>query len=84
MPRSRGKKSRSRKKIPLKGKSPVQEKKKGPKLSITKGDCKEEKFQEWRKRGVGLATSVETKGVELRTRTRQLGAEEKTEGTSAP
>ena len=34
-----------------------------------------DKFQECSKRaGVGLATSVGTPGVELRTRTKQLGA----------
>ena len=35
----------------------------------------EEKFQECTKRGrVGLATSVETEGVDLKTTTKQLGA----------
>ena len=65
----------------------VQEK--GLKLSITEGekDVKskviascghlEETFQECSKReGVGLATSVESLGVDLKTRTKQLGAKE--------
>ena len=43
----------------------------------------EEKLQECSKRGVCLATSVETFGVDLRTRTKQLGAKDTHEGKHA-
>ena len=65
-------------------------KEKGLKLSITEVGQEgksnviasfsylEDNFQEYsRREGVGLATSVETSGVDFRTRTKQLGAEQK-------
>ena len=67
---------------------------KGLTLSITEGgkegkskvitSCRhlEEKFQECSKKGgVAMATSVETPGVDLTTRTKQLGAKEKSRST---
>ena len=65
----------------------------GLKLSITErwkeGTCTaitsckylEERFQECSKKGVALETSVETLGVDVRTRTKQLGAKEKARRT---
>ena len=58
---------------------------KGLKFSIAEGESKVitscgyfvEKFQECSKKGVVLATSVETLELQLGTRTKQLGAEEK-------
>ena len=44
---------------------------------ITSRECLEEKFLECTRKGVDLATSVETLGVDLRLRTKQLGAKEK-------
>ena len=64
--------------------------KKGLKLSFTEGGmegnskfiapCRyvDEKFQECSERGVGIADSVKTSGVDLRRRTKQLRANEKT------
>ena len=52
--------------------------KRGKNKMIASCSCLEEKFQECSKtEGVGLATSLETLEVDLRTRTKQLGATEK-------
>ena len=68
-------------------------KEKDLKLSITEGrnegkskaitSCKyQEESQEYSKKGVVLETSVETVGVDLRTRTKQLGAKGRREEKS--
>ena len=52
--------------------------KEGKSKSITSCKYLEDRFQDCSKKGgVVLATSVETLGVDLRTRTKQLGAKEK-------
>ena len=51
--------------------------KEGKSKVITSCQYLEERFQECSKKGVALATSVETLGVDLRTSTKQLVAKEK-------
>ena len=51
--------------------------KEGRSKAITSCTCLEGRFQECSKKGVGLATGVETLGVDLRSGTKQLGTKEK-------
>ena len=51
--------------------------KEGKSRVITSCEYLDEGFPEYSKEGIGLATSIETLGVDLRTRTKQLEAKEK-------